>query len=102
MTSQFGVEFLEQTIRTGAAISRANTQFSLSTKIGETWAGFRGKGAVAAVAVADYSTTATLKNIKDEVKAAKIKAFAYSSMVISTVSTAAVAPLLTISTRAQE
>ncbi|GJD00219.1 hypothetical protein ColKHC_09044 [Colletotrichum higginsianum] len=82
--AQFGVEFLEQTIRTGAAISRANTQFSLGTKIGETWAGFRGKGAVAAVAVADYSTTATLKNIKDEVKAAKIKAFAYSSMVIST------------------
>lgn len=88
MLSEAALDILQETLKAGAVFARANRDFSVGTKIGEAWSGFRGKGAVAAVATADHSMTAALKKVKDEAKATKIKAYAYSSMVIVTVSAA--------------
>ncbi|KAM3083201.1 hypothetical protein ACMFMG_003861 [Clarireedia jacksonii] len=77
-----GLEVIQAMLKSGAVFAKANKVFAVGERIGEAWAGFRGRGAVGAVAVADYSTQAALDKVEDKMKASRIKAFAYSSMVV--------------------
>lgn len=72
-----------------ATFSRANTDFKVTQRIGRRWNGWRGRGAAAAVATADYAMeTQAFSQIRDEFKAARLKALTYTSIVFVTVSPA--------------
>lgn len=74
-------------IISGATFARANADFKITEKIDQKWHGWRGRGAAAAVATADYAMeTQAFKEIKDEFKAARLKSLMYSSMALATAS----------------
>lgn len=78
------LEMTRHMIQSGAVFARAANDMKLKERLGNAW---RGRGLVAAVAVADHAReNADLEDIKDKVKADKVKAFAYSAMVVATVS----------------
>ncbi|KAJ8123075.1 hypothetical protein ONZ43_g882 [Nemania bipapillata] len=83
--AELALQILQAMLKSASVFAKANKDFAIGERIGEAWAGFRGRGAVGAVALADYSTQAELDTIKDEMKASRLKTFAYSSMVVVSV-----------------